>query len=171
MKQVPCLICVAVCLLAACVPKVGPPTATLLAITLTEVIPTITPTEIPPTATPLPAGGRIEGRVFIAQKDKPLAGATVTLGDIASREPVAQATADASGHYVIEGVKPGQYSLSVMWEFIDKADCPGGNMFGPSITLFQKQDGTYILITTTIPKFEMKPGEDAKIDLRLLCSS
>ena len=171
MKQFSCVICVAVFLLAACATKVGPPTATLLPTTLPAVIPTILPTEIPPTATALPTGGRIEGRVFIAQKDKPLAGATVTLGDIASGEPVAQATADASGHYVIEGVKPGQYSLGVMWEFIEIADCPGGNMFGPSIMLFTKQDGTYILITTTIPKFEMKSGEDAKMDLRLLCSS
>jgi hypothetical protein len=146
---------------SACAPKVTPIPATST--------PANTPTPIPPTATEPPPKGKIEGRVFIAHSDKSLAGATVTLSDYDLRQPVAQATTDGQGLYTIGNVEPGKYSLSVMWEFTDRNDCPGSNMFGPSIMLFQKEDGGYILTSTAFPQFEMTVGEAAKLDIRLLC--
>jgi hypothetical protein len=95
-------------------------------------------------------------------------GAVVTLADIASKQPVAQAIADEAGRYLIEGVKPGTYSLSVMWEFTDKADCPGPNMFAP-IMLFEKSDGTYLLQMTAIPEFEIRAGDVNDYNIRVLC--
>ncbi len=127
-------------------------------------------TEAPPTASALPTGGRIEGQVFKDPGHKLLAGVTVTLADPEKREAVAVAKSDGSGNYLFEGVKPGKYALSVTWEFTDKTECAGGNMFGPSITLFQKEDGTYVALTSALVQFEMKAAEDAKIDLRVLCS-
>ena len=84
------------------------------------------------------------------------------------KQPVAQAIADAAGQYLLEGVKPGTYSLSVMWEFTDKADCPGSNMFAP-IMLFQKADGSYLLQMTAFAQFEIKTGEVSAYDIRVLC--
>ena len=151
--------------MSACAPKTTPIPATIPPTNP----PTTVPTPIPPTDTPLPTEGKIEGRVYIAHSDKSLADAIVTLSDFNLKQPVAQATADAQGHYTIEKVKPGKYSLSVMWEFTDKNDCPGSNMFGPSIILFQKEGGGLILTSTAFPQFEITAGEVAKLDIRLLC--
>ncbi len=155
------LLVIAITLLGACSPKATPtPVATEP--------PTLTPTPILPTATSIPTTSRITGRVYIFPSDKSLVGAVVTLTDVASKEPIAQAIADAAGQYVLEGVKPGTYSLSVRWEFTDKADCPGPNMFAP-ITLFQKEDGSYILIMTASSQFEIKAGEVSDYNIRVLC--
>jgi hypothetical protein len=169
MKQVS-MICLVVFFLAACGTKATPPATTVFPSALPAVVPTVPPTEVPPSATALPTEGRIEGQVYKDPGHKLLSGVTVTLGDPDKKEAVAQAKSDGSGNYFFEGVKPGKYSLSVMWEFTDKAECPGSNMFGPSINLFQKEDGTYIAITSILSEYEMKAGEDAKINLRVLCS-
>jgi hypothetical protein len=116
----------------------------------------------------MPLTSKITGRVFIFPSDKSLVGAVVTLADAALKKPVAQAIADETGRYLLEGVKPGMYSLSVMWEFKDKADCPGSNMFAP-ITLFQKSDGSYLLQMTAFSQFEIKAGKDSNYDIRVLC--
>lgn len=83
-----------------------------LTATATLIPPTETP--IPPTATSMPLTSRITGRVFIFPSDKSLVGAVVTLADAELKEPVAQAIADEAGRYLLEGMKPGMYSLSVM---------------------------------------------------------
>jgi len=155
------LVLIASTLLGACSPKATP---TLVA---TEP-PTLTPTPVPPTATSIPTTSRITGRVFIFPSDKSLEGAIVTLADVALKQPVAQAIADEAGQYLLEGVKSGTYSLSVMWEFKDKADCPGSNMFAP-IMLFQKTDGSYLLQMTAFSQFEIKAGEVSTCDIRVLC--
>ena len=170
MKQVS-LICLVVFFLAACGTEATPPATRVPQATLPVVVPTVPPTEVPPSATALQTGGRIEGQVYKDPGHKMLADVTVTLGDPEKKEPVAQVKSDASGNYIFEGVKPGKYSFSVMWEFTNKDECPGGNMFGPSVNLFQKEDGTFIAITSTLVEYEMKAGDDAKINLRVLCSS
>ena len=169
MKQVS-MICLVVFFLAACGTQAAPPATTIPPSAPPAVVPTVAPTEAPPTATALPTGGRIEGQVYKDPGHKLLAGVTVTLADPDKREAVAVAKSDDSGNYLFEGVKPGKYALSVTWEFTDKTECAGGNMFGPSIILFQKEDGTYIAKTSTLVEYEMKAAEDAKINLRVLCS-
>ncbi len=156
------LVTVVAFLLSACGTQQGTP----VPLAATPVPPTETP--IPPTATSMPLTSRITGRVFIFPSDKSLVGAVVTLADTTLKKPVAQAIADEAGQYLLEGVKPGTYSLSVMWEFKDKADCAGPNMFAP-VTLFQKPDGSYLLQLTAFPEFEVKAGEDGKFDIRVLC--
>lgn len=169
MKKVS-LICFVAFLLAACGTKVPPPATTAIPATLPVVVPTVPPTEVLPTSTALPIGGRIEGEVYKDPGHKLLAGVTVTLSDPALKKAVAAAKSDDSGHYIFEGVEPGKYAFSVMWEFTDIADCPGGNMFGPSVTLFKKQDGTYLAITSTLTEVELKAGDDLERNLRVLCS-
>lgn len=156
-----CLLVIASALLSACSPKATP-------IPTIPPSPTLPPTPIPPTATSIPLTGRITGRVYIFHSDKSLAGAIVTLSDPTIKEPVLQATADEAGQYALDGIKPGTYSLSIMWEFKDKADCPSSNMFAP-ITLFQKEDGTFILIMTAFSKFEITAGEVKEYNIRVLC--
>jgi len=156
-----CLLVIASMLLGACSPKAAPTSVA------TEP-PTLTPTPVLPTATSIPPTSKITGRVFIFPSDKSLVGAIVTLADVALKKPMAQGIADEAGLYLLEGVKPGKYSLSVMWEFKDKADCPGSNMFSP-IMLFQKTDGSYLLQMTAFSQFEIKAGEVSTYDIRVLC--
>jgi beta-lactamase regulating signal transducer with metallopeptidase domain len=54
--------------------------------------------------------GVIRGQVFDARLGLPLGGATVDLSD---RGPVASVTTDADGRYEANGLKPGEYQLSV----------------------------------------------------------
>ncbi|MFZ5857781.1 MAG: carboxypeptidase-like regulatory domain-containing protein [Chloroflexota bacterium] len=158
-----CLLVIASTLWSACSPKATPvPTPTV------PPPPTSSPTAVPPTATSAPLMGKITGRVYIFHSDKSLAGAVVTLSDPAIKEPVLQAIADEAGQYVLEGIEPGTYSLSIMWEFKDRADCPSSNMFAP-ITLFQKEDGTFILIMTALTQFEVMAGDAKEYNIRVLC--